>query len=249
MVDERANVDERSVSVDRVFEVPAVQGRFEGIEETPHPAPLRLCQIGPDRIVVDQFLASAGAERHVATVELVLLDDVPARDLGLGVIVRIENRDIHAIRSDLDLLHEDVDADVIVHRQLAVVGLEEQLDEPRARRIAAHLVAPAIDQDIAHQRLVRVGSLEHPVRVGGQPQDRGGPVAIVVVPDLEVVLLLGETLGTLAPHVQTRPAGKIGLARHGGCTPFVRIDNVSVDRGLRTADGFAHRIDNHQRKR
>jgi hypothetical protein len=52
-----------------VFEVPAVQGRFEGVEEIPDPVPCPLRLIGP----IDRHKSVPGlrwCERHIATSSL-----------------------------------------------------------------------------------------------------------------------------------------------------------------------------------
>src|SRR5690606_5797017 len=91
-----------------------------------------------------EVLAARGREPGITGVETVLLEDVAPADLGLLDVRPADLRDVDARLVALDLLHEDVDAEVIGGVERARPGVEEDLDEARPDRVSPDLVAPLI---------------------------------------------------------------------------------------------------------
>ncbi len=249
IVDEGADVDEFGVAADRVPELRAVEGRLERVEIVPDPVLLALRQFGAVRVVVDQALPPARGERLIVAVEFVFLDDVPAGNLRVGVVARLDLRDIHAVRADLDFLHEHVHAHVVAHADDRIIRVEEHLDEARARRVAARFIGPLVGQHVAHERLVGVGPLEDPVRFGRETEDRDVPVVAPLVARLEMVLLFRESGRALAPDIDGRGAGEIDRAGEGGPAPRRRVDEEAVCGNRVCAYPSAERIDDGDRQR
>jgi hypothetical protein len=100
--------------------------------------------------------------------------------------------DVDAALAELDPLRKDVDA--------VIVAVEHELDEPRPRRVAADRARRALGEHVAHQALVAVRRGEHPVVVGGQPQQPR-----VTAIQLERVLLLGEQRARRVRPVRSSP--------------------------------------------
>ncbi len=143
--------------------------------------------------------------REVAALR-VLPDDRPPLDRGAErrvLRLRLEREGelvqrlaLHPVVAELEPVHQHVHA--------VVAPVQAQVHEPRPRGEAADPARRPVRDDVAHQRLVVVRRVEHPVVVLGHAEQRG------VVGQLERVRLLREHLRGLAAGLDLDPAAVAG---------------------------------------
>ena len=103
---------------------------------------------------------------------MVLLENITAGERRLGVVFRTQLLDAHAGVAPFDFFLENINPQVIAATDPPADLVDENFDKLRARRPAADLVAQLVGQHVAHQRLVRIGTIEHPIGVLGQAEER-----------------------------------------------------------------------------
>ena len=148
--------------------------------------------VGLGFVHLDELLISAQTRiRRRPTSFKIALDavdfhDVPPRHLVPHRVGRQQRGDVHAVDVALDVFHQ--------HVHPAVVSVDVQLAVPATGRVPADDVPHFVDDGVAHQRFVRVRSVQNPVVLRRHAQQRDVVVHPQRVLGLKGVRLLGEEL-------------------------------------------------------
>jgi len=255
VIDERIHVDVPGVPAGRIGEVGSVERIFERIEVPANPrrlggGDLRLLGVHvAQRSIPVGRVAPRGAEAAVAIVGPVDLQHVPAADGGFGVVPGLEPFDVDPVRAPLDLLHEDVEPDVVTGRNRLIVRIEVHLDESGPHRVPADLIAQFVHQRVVDQRAIETERrVEDPVRFGGHAEDRDVPVQVVLIPGLKPIGALGRPEGAAAAPLQAAATDVIGPVEHPRPAVVAPVDKGRTDRPERGADVLAAGVDDDDRQ-
>src|SRR6185436_16079458 len=151
--------------------------------------------------------APASSAGHGA---MVAFEDVAAGNIRLGVVLGTELGDVHAVLAALDFFYEHVDAEVVPCRQWHVAPGQEELDEPRAGRVAAHLVAQFEGQRVADERFVLIRGVEDPVGFGREAEWREFELVAIAIARLESHGGLRQAQGGVAAALDITLAVEVG---------------------------------------
>ena len=181
--------------------------------------------------------------------QAVFFKDVPPGDFRFLIVMRLQSSQVQPARGDLDALHQQINAVVVRMAQWAVAVVEEQLYKMRPWCVIAHIAGQLISQGVAHQRLIGVRPMQHPVVFFWHAQQGFFAVGAIFLEDMEAIAFLGERLRARAPDFDI-DAGieKVGA---GDLIPSIRrfVDEGEVGDGLFVgADGLIKLIDDHQRQ-
>ncbi len=232
VVDEAVHVDVLGIAGLRIGEVEAVKGVLESIQVASDPCGLGRRDLSFLRVHVAEGpiaiggIAAGRAKATVSRIDLVDLDHISSADPGLGAVPRLELLDVDPLLAPLDLLHEDIETDVVAGRDRAIVRVDVHFDKPGPDRVPADLIAQVVDESVVDQGpVVGVWSIQNPVGVGGHAENGRIPVPIVFVPNLESILGFGLRPGAPASFLDSGASREI--RRVGGLrtSMLARIDD------------------------
>ena len=206
-----------------------IEGAAELVEMVGQPTPLcrdRVFFLGIDPL---KTLTTTG-ETCVARIGTINFEDISATHLGLTDVARIHTRHVDSILAALDLLHQEIHAEVVPTRRRTADpttrGVQEHFDNAHPGRGMPHLTTEVVDERIAHHGTIKFEwPLKHPVGLRRHAEKRNITIFIVTIPDLDAEACLPTPGGARAPRLDPTATRKTRGGRHESSSAFIRLDD------------------------
>jgi hypothetical protein len=136
---------------------------------------------------------------------MVFFKNIAAGYIWLGRVLRFELRDINSGFAALNFFFENVNAHIIAPREPGPGAVHEHLNEAAPGRPITHLAGQFISKHIAHERLVRIRGVKHPIGIGRKAEELARVAVTVSIQELKRVRVFRVAEGGAAADVN--PAG------------------------------------------
>ena len=206
MVDKGIDINVLSVPQFRIRKIRAIQRGFHLIEIPLDPGVLRLCQILTLGVHENEVTATACAERSIPCT--INTEHITSRNSRLCTVPRLELLHVDTVGRTRNLLHADIETDIVTRGDHRIIGIEVHLTESRSNSIPPCLVAQFIGQRITNERQVVLRRpIQYPVGIRGKSENGYIQILVGRVPRFKGKLFLGKTTGR-------RPANPHPTASH-----------------------------------
>ena len=102
---------------------------------------------------------------------MILFKDITTRDARFVGVIGFEFGNVDALLVAFYLFLENIHPHIVAAAEFRARCVYEDFHETRAGRPVAHFTVQFVSQHVAHQRLVRVGRIQHPIRLRRKAKD------------------------------------------------------------------------------